>query len=203
MEKVEARERKTLFQMITSSILNIFVLIIAIVFILELVLGLFAKFFGVDTSITFLDTFKNVALIPDLFRSNIAYYTCCIVLKSFIVPLAFLIMIIRNFKNNYLIPKDLKIYKIFVVICIIISSVSTCYIVYNKQDEIITNYQESYELIDAANIDDRGYYEEGCDDMKFLLPLTIILFSITGIITIIISLILLNKKNIIPRNENL
>jgi len=170
------------------SLISIIISAIGVGLITGLILWLFTKIIGLNTSITFQELLDNNASIPDYFSNVMSYSVCRIILVGLSIPVVFFLAIRDRFKGSYLNLIDLKKYKIILCVYVIVYSIVLGAYYYNYYQNAVNQYVKNNALFQEYKVDESGYFNEGIKEIEKLPKVELIVVSASAVIAVYVTI---------------
>ncbi len=186
----------TLLSQSFMTLLSIFIFAIGTALVSSVLLLLFTKIIGLNTSITVKELLDNEVLIPDYFSNVVSYSICRILLAGVSIPIVFFLAIKDRFKGSYMNLVDLKKFKIILCIFAVIYTMTFGAFYYQYYTRAVEKFSENNNIIQENKADEKGYYNEGIKKVDILPLITIMTFAICGAVAVYVAVATAESTNI-------
>ncbi len=186
----------TLLSQSFMTLLSIFIFAIGTALVTSVLLLLFTKIIGLNTSITVKELLDNEVLIPDYFSNVVSYSICRILLAGVSIPIVFFLAIKDRFKGSYMNLVDLKKFKIILCIFVVIYTMTFGAFYYQYYTRAVEKFSENNNIIQENKADEKGYYNEGVKKVDILPLITIMTFAICGAVAVYVAVATAESTNI-------
>ena len=186
----------TLLSQSFMTLLSIFIFAIGTALVTSVLLLLFTKLIGLNTSITVKELLDNEVLIPDYFSNVVSYSICRILLAGVSIPIVFFLAIKDRFKGSYMNLVDLKKFKIILCVFVVIYTMAFGAFYYQYYTRAVEKFSENNNIIQENKADEKGYYNEGIKKVDILPLITIMTFAICGSVAVYVAVATAESTNI-------
>ncbi|MBQ4031567.1 MAG: hypothetical protein II625_07405 [Bacilli bacterium] len=188
------KEGSILYQSMMS-LISIIIFAIGVSLVTGVLLFLFTKIIGLNTSVRFQELLENELSIPDYFSNVLSYSICRIVLGGIAIPIVFFLAIRDRFKGSYMNLVDLKKYKLILCGYVVIYTLLFGGYYYHLYTNAVNQYVKYNAVIQENKADEKGYFNEGVKKTEILPKVVLIVFPIGGVLGIYITIMTADSVN--------
>ena len=188
------KEGSVLYQSMMS-LISIIIFAIGVSLVTGVLLILFTKVIGLNTSVKFQELLENELSIPDYFSNVISYSICRIVLGGISIPVVFFLAIRDRFKGSYMNLVDLKKYKLILCVYVVIYTLLFGGYYYHLYTNAVDQYVKYNAIIQENKADEKGHFNEGIKKVEVLPTVVLVVFPIGGVTAIYITIMTADSVN--------
>ena len=188
------KEGSVLYQSMMS-LISIIIFAIGVSLVTGVLLILFTKIIGLNTSVKFQELLENELSIPDYFSNVLSYSICRIVLGGISIPIVFFLAIRDRFKGSYMNLVDLKKYKLILCVYVVIYTFIFGGYYHHLYTNAVSQYVKYNAIIQENKADEKGYFNEGVKKTEVLPTIVLVVFPIGGVLGIYITIMTADSVN--------